>query len=151
MRSRSRLGERADAFLRGAGDHVLLLELAAGLEEDERNLERQVVLQLGADVLIRAFGIAGHPFEVLLDLGVVINLEMVGGVDVPPEVRVADLVLAEIRDKRCLRERGLRREDDRGDDHSQGDRKQGPAPGAVAHVTSPRRILGHCDRSACHR
>ena len=59
MRSRDRLGERADAFLRGARVDVLLLELAVRLEEDQRHLERQVVLQVGADLLIRAFGVAG--------------------------------------------------------------------------------------------
>jgi replicative superfamily II helicase len=41
-----RLGECANTFLRGARDDVLLLELAAGLEDDERDLERKVVLQL---------------------------------------------------------------------------------------------------------
>ena len=40
MRIARRLGERADAFLRGARNHVLLLELAARLEDDERHLER---------------------------------------------------------------------------------------------------------------
>ena len=99
-----RLGKRADAFLRGAGDDVLLLELAARLEEDQRNLEREVVLQVGADLLIRAFGVAGDPLEMLLDLGVVVDLEMIGRVDVPPEVVVPDLVLAEVRDVRRLRQ-----------------------------------------------
>ena len=93
-----RLGKRAHAFLGGAGNDVLLLELAAGLEEDQGNLEREVVLQIGADLLVRAFRISGHPLEMLLDLGVVVDLEVIGGVDVPPEVVVPDLVLAEIRD-----------------------------------------------------
>ena len=64
-----RLGEGAHAFLRRARDHVLLLELAAGLKEDERDLLRpEVVFQLGADVLIGAFGVARHPLQVRLDL-----------------------------------------------------------------------------------
>ena len=91
----ARLGERADAFLRRAGNHVLLPELAARGEQDQRHLEREVVLQLGADVLIRALRIAGDPFEVRLDLRVVVDLEVIGGVDLPVEVVVADLVLAE--------------------------------------------------------
>ncbi|OFW28640.1 MAG: hypothetical protein A3H97_03485 [Acidobacteria bacterium RIFCSPLOWO2_02_FULL_65_29] len=45
-----RLGKRADAFLRGTRDHVLLLELAGRLEEDQRHLERQVVFQFRARV-----------------------------------------------------------------------------------------------------
>ena len=53
-----RLGEGADAFLRRAGDDVLLLELAARLEQDQRDLVREVVLQLRADVLVRAFRVA---------------------------------------------------------------------------------------------
>jgi hypothetical protein len=79
-------------------------------------------------VLIRALGVTCRPFEVLLDFRVVVNLKMVGGVGVPAEVRIADLVLPEVRDKRCLRECWLRREDDRGGDHGGGNRKQGPAP-----------------------
>ena len=60
------LGERADAFLGAAGRDVLLLELAVGLEQDHRHLGRQVVLQIRADLLIRALGVAGDPLEVLL-------------------------------------------------------------------------------------
>ena len=61
-----RLGERADAFLRRAGVDVLLLELAVRLEQDQLHLERQVVLQVGADLLVGALGVAGDPLEVLL-------------------------------------------------------------------------------------
>ena len=98
-----RLGERADAFLRRAGNDVLLLELAVRLEEDERHLERQVVLQVGADLLVRALRVAGDALEVLLDLRVVVDLEVVGRVDVPLEGVVVDVVLAEVRDERRLR------------------------------------------------
>ena len=40
------LGECTDAFLRGSRDDVLLLEFAAGLEEDQRDLVGEVILQL---------------------------------------------------------------------------------------------------------
>ena len=53
-----RLGEGEDAFGQLAGLDVLLLELALGLVEDERDLEGEVVLQIGADLLIRALGVA---------------------------------------------------------------------------------------------
>ena len=100
MRCAGRLGKRADAFLRRARNHVLLLELAARLEEDERNLVREVVFELGADVLIRAFGVPGHPLEVRLDLGVVVDDEVIRLVREPLELVVADLVLAEVRECR---------------------------------------------------
>ena len=41
----------------------------------------------------------------LLEIGVVVDLEMVGRVDVPVEVVVVDPVLAEVGDKRRLRSR----------------------------------------------
>ena len=87
------VGTNDYAFLRRAGDDVLLVELGARLEEDERHLGGQVVLQLGADVLIGALGVAGHPLEVRLDLGVVVDLEVIGLIDVPVELVVANGVL----------------------------------------------------------
>ncbi len=100
-----RFGERADAFLRGAGRHVLLLELAVRLEQDQRHLEREVVLQVRTDLLVGALRVAGNPLEVLLEIRVVVDLEMVGGVDVPVEVVVMNVVLAEIGHERRLRRR----------------------------------------------
>ena len=44
-----RLGERRHAFLGRARDDVLLLELGVRLEDDQRHLEREVVLQVRAD------------------------------------------------------------------------------------------------------
>ena len=95
-----RLGERQHAFLRGAGRHVLLLEFAVRLEQDQRHLRpgRQVVPQIGADLLVGALGVAGDPLQMLFDLRVVVDLEMVGGVDLPLEVVVVDVVLAEVGD-----------------------------------------------------
>ena len=93
----ARFGERADAFLRGARSDVLLIELTGRRKQNQRHLEGEVVLQLGADVLIGAFGVAGDLLELRLDLRVVVNLEVVGRVDLPLEVVVADLVLAEVR------------------------------------------------------
>ena len=133
-------GKRADAFLGRAGNDVLLLELAARLEEDQRNLERKIVLELGADMLVRAFSVAGDPLQVFLDFGIVVDLEMVRRVDVPLEIVVADLILAEVGDELRLR-RDLRRRANR-HHHGQngyGRRNQGPAPCADAHKNSPRR------------
>jgi len=52
------------------------------------------------DVLMR---VAGHALEMLLHLGVVINLEVIRRVDVPLERVVVDVVLPEVRDHRRLR------------------------------------------------
>ena len=103
MRWRDRLGERADAFLGGAGNDVLLLEFAAGLEEDQRHLVGEVVLELRADMLVGALGVARHPLEVRLDLGVVVDDEVIGFVRPPLEVVVAHLILAVVRNVGGLR------------------------------------------------
>jgi hypothetical protein len=62
------------------------------------------MLQIGADLLVGALGVTRDPFEVLLDLGVVEDLEVVGRIDLPLEVVEPDPVLAEIRDVRSLGE-----------------------------------------------
>jgi hypothetical protein len=95
-------GKGADAFLTGARVDVLLLELAVRLEQDQLHLEREVVLQVGADLLIGAFGVAGDPLEVRLQRGVVQDFEMVGGVDEPLELVVMRVVLAEVGHHRRL-------------------------------------------------
>ena len=52
--------------------------------------------QIGADLGIRALGVAGDALQVLLHVGVVEDLEVVGGVDVPLEIVVLDPILAEV-------------------------------------------------------
>src|SRR4029453_12065615 len=89
-----------------AGRDVLLLELAVGLEQDHRHFVRQVVLQIRADLLIRTLGVGGDPFEVLLQRRIVVNLEVVGRIDVPLELVVMDVVLAEVRNHLRLRRCG---------------------------------------------
>src|SRR5262249_49165614 len=98
-----RFGKRRHPFLGCTWGDVFLLEFAVCLENDQRDLERQVVLQVGADMLVSAFRITGHPLEMLLDLRVVVDLEMVGGVDVPVERVVVNVVLAEVRNEGRLR------------------------------------------------
>ena len=98
-----RLGERADAFLRAARRDVLLLELAVRLEQDHRHFVGQVVLQIRADLLIGALRVAGDALEVLLQRRVVVDFEVVGGVDEPLELVVVDVVLAEVRHHLRLR------------------------------------------------
>jgi hypothetical protein len=68
----------------------------------------QVVLQVRADLLVRAFRVARDPFEVRLDLRVVINLEVIGRVRVPVEVVVLDAVLVVVRHEGRLRAGGKR-------------------------------------------
>ena len=97
IRLRSASANATHAFRRCARRDVLLLELAVRLEEDERDALVEVVLQIRADLLIRALGVAGDPLEVLLVLRVVVDLEVVGLVDVPLELVVVDVVLAVVR------------------------------------------------------
>ena len=71
--------------------------------------------------LIRALGVPGHPLEVLFELRVVVDLEVIGRVDVPVELVVVDVVLAEIRDVRRLRESGAHvADDERGGEQERG-------------------------------
>jgi hypothetical protein len=99
------LGECQHAFGQLARLDVLLLELTLGLEDHQRDLEGEVVLQIGAHLLIGALRVARDPLHVRFDLGVVVDFEVIGRVDVPLEIVVADLVLAVIGDIRRLRER----------------------------------------------
>ena len=114
-----RLGEREHAFGQLARLDVLLLELAGRLVEDHRHLEREVVLQVRADLLVGALGVARDPFEMLLDLGVVVDLEMIGRVRVPLEVVVLDPVLVVVRHEGRLRAGGHGARDE--DEHEEGD------------------------------
>ena len=110
-----RLGKRADTFLGGARHDVLLLEFAAGLEEDQRHLVGEVVFELRADMLVGALGVASHPLEVGLDFGVVVDDEVIGFVRPPLEPVVSHLVLAVVRDVGGLRgDRRRQREDRQG-------------------------------------
>ena len=139
-----RLGERRDAFRRGVGARdVLLLELAVRLEQHQRHFEGEIVFEIGADLLIRALGVAGDALQVLLDLGVVINLEVIGGVDHPLELVVVDVVLAEIGDQRRLRARRRRAagHDDRGEERG-GSEGRGQQRHARAHKQIPRKVSG---------
>jgi hypothetical protein len=67
MRCRTGSAKGADTFLGGTRHDVLLLEFAAGLEEDQRHLVGEVVFELRADMLVGALGVARHPLEVRLD------------------------------------------------------------------------------------
>ena len=119
-----RLGKCRHAFLGGARRDVFLLELAVRLENDQRDLEREVVFQVGADVLIGAFRVARHTLEVLLDLGIVVNLEVVRRIDVPVETVVVNIVLAEIRNKwRLRRGKACPAEEEQGGKQGDGDQR----------------------------
>jgi hypothetical protein len=76
------------------------------------------VLQIRADLLIRAFRVARDSLEVRFDLRVVIDFEVVGRINVPLEIVVPDLVLAEVGNVRRLR-------DGVGDDAEEREQKGG--------------------------
>ena len=117
-------------FRAAAWEDVLLLELAVRLEDHEGDAERQIVTQVGAELLVGALGVGGHPLEVLLELRVVVDVEMVRRVDVPVELVVLDAVLAVVR--RELLGAG-RRGNRRGEEHDQrGHPPSGLAFGVVA-------------------
>ncbi len=90
-------GEGQHAFGRGAGRDVLLLELAVGLENDERHALGEVVPQVGADLLVGALRVARDPRQVLLVFGIEVDFEVVRLVRMPLELVVVNLVLAVVR------------------------------------------------------
>ncbi len=144
-----RLGEGGDAFRDLRRDDVLLLELGLRLEEDQRHLGAEVVLQLGADVLIGALGVAGDALEVLLELRVVVDLEVIGRVDVPLEVVVADPVLPEIRHEwRLRRELGGVQH---GEHHGCGRHQGAAAPEELKHRRTPLQDAGDEDATGLAR
>ena len=133
------LGKRQHALGQLARLDVLLLELALRLVEHERHLEREIVLEIRADLLIGALRVADDPPEMLLDLRVVVDLEVIRRVDVPLEVVVADLVFAVVGDVARLRGGLVRRShaEDQGQKSSPHQR-DGAAHVARAH-DSPRK------------
>jgi hypothetical protein len=148
----ARFGKRPHAFLRRARNDVLLPEFAARREENERHLEREVMFELGADMLIRALGVAGDLLEVRLDLRVVVDLEMVRRVDLPLEVVVADLVLAVIRHKvgLCRRPAGTAQDHQRRDQDDEERRRERPAGRANVHDLLLAGILLRVMSVPCH-
>ncbi len=93
-----RLGEGGDALGHERREQVGLLELGVGLVEDDRDRLRHLVLEAGRDLEVRALEVGGEPRQVLLELGVVVDLEVRALVDAPREVVVLDLVLAVVGD-----------------------------------------------------
>ncbi len=64
-------------------------------------------------MLICALGVARDTLEMRLDLRVVVDLEVIGLIDVPVEAVVANLILAVVGDVPGLRLRRDRRHEDR--------------------------------------
>ena len=97
-----RLGEGQHALGQFAGVDILFLKFAFRLVDDERNLEGQVVLQVGADLLICALCVARDPLEMDFRIRVIVDLEMIRWINPPLEMVVFDPVLAEIGDESGL-------------------------------------------------
>src|SRR6185312_12948933 len=100
-------------------------ELCVRLEEDERNLVGDVVLEVRADLLVRALGIPGNRRQVRLEGGVVVDLEMIGRIHVPVERVVVRIDLAEVGNEGRLRGgRWCRADQQRGDHHADENRNE---------------------------
>src|SRR5207245_353894 len=134
---------------------------AVGLEHDQLHLERQVVLQIGADLLIGALGVGRHAFEMPLGFRVVVDLEVVGLVDVPVELVVVNQVLAVVGNKRRPLRGGRSGEGGQGGGgHERGDSGTGKGTSTPGNAHGHGQYLGNerrktrsylCRRGACKR
>ena len=91
-----RLGDATHALAQVAG-HEVLAEIRARGEEHDRLLVAELPLERAREALVRAFG---HARDVHRDRrfgGIVVNREVLRLDDVPLEMRVLHLVLAELR------------------------------------------------------
>ena len=125
-----RLGEGRHPFRDEVREQVGLLELRVGLVEDDRDRARDLVLELARDLLVAALQVRRQPAQVLLELGVVVDLEVGALVDAPLELVVADLVLAVVRHELGPGRRA-------GQPQAQGQRQAGRPAAEVAHRPSP--------------
>ena len=107
IRLRGRLRERADAFGDEVQIDVRLLERRMRGVIDDRDLLRDLEIELAREVVVRALGHVDDLLQRRLFFIVEIDVEMRGVVDVPMELVVDDLVLAERI--RARREREWRR------------------------------------------
>ena len=78
------------------GEDVGLLEVGEGRIEDQRDGLGQLVLEIDADLFIRAFGRVDDILQEARIVGVKIDREMLGGIGLPGESLVVDLVFAVI-------------------------------------------------------
>ncbi len=92
-----RRGEGADALGDEVEDDVVLLERRVGLVEDQRRRLLDLVVELLRQVVVGALGERHHLLQQVRLLLVVVDVEMGRVVDLPVEVPVLDLVLAELR------------------------------------------------------
>jgi hypothetical protein len=69
-----KIGEGADAF---GGRRCSPARTRCGLEDDQRDLRRQVVLQVGADLLIGALGVADNALECCSINRVILDFEVI--------------------------------------------------------------------------
>jgi hypothetical protein len=100
------------------------------LVEDERDREVDLVLQVSRDLLVGALRVGDDAPEVLLELGVVVDLEVRALVDAPGEAVVRDLVLPEVGDE--LGPGGRSRREEEEDEGSHQEAPHGPGA-AVGH------------------
>ena len=129
-----RFSERADSLGHRSRNDVLLLELAVGLEDDERHRERELMPEVAADFLIGALCVRRNALEVLLELGVVVDLKVVGRVNVPVELVVFDTVLPVVRNELVLGERFADADERHHQRHEpRGHQSHGPVEESTAH------------------
>ena len=106
-----RLRERSHTLGDEVQIDVGLLERRVRRVEDERDLLRDLVVELLRQVHVRALGVVDDALQRPALLVVEVKVEMCRVIDVPVELVVDDLVLAE---RKC-------RDGDRGDGEQQGD------------------------------
>src|SRR5205814_10351829 len=111
-------------------------------------LGRQVVLQIGAALLVGALRVAGDPLQMRLQRGVVQDFEVVGGVDEPLELVVVRVVLAEVRHHRGLSPgKGRVAADEQG--RESGDQASGQHAGAHRRYLEKATTAENWTRSYC--
>jgi hypothetical protein len=94
--SLDQLGETRHAFRKKAGDDVGLGEVVGRAVDDQRDPLLHTVIELVFQEPVTLLGAAGGYLRDLLLAGVEVDLKMPGGEDLPVEIGILDLILAEI-------------------------------------------------------
>ena len=103
-----RAGKSADAFGNEVQDDVCLLEIRVGFVEDERRRLFDLEVEGHRQLVVGAFGVGDDLLQKRFFRWVIEHVEMRRVVDLPLEVVVANLVLAELGRGRIHRDQNAR-------------------------------------------